>query len=156
MVRACFPGSFDPITNGHLDIVDRACRVFDEVLVAVLENPAKRSLFTIEERINMLEESTTTLPKVTVASFSGLTVDFCRAHDAHVIVRGLRTVSDFDFEEQMAQMNARMGIETAFMVTSPSFSYLSATLIKEVVSYGGPVTGLVPDLVVRRLEEKLK
>lgn len=155
MTKACCPGSFDPVTNGHLDIVHRARRQFDEVVVAVLENPAKRSLFTVDERVELLSDSLADAENVKVMSFSGLTVDFCRHIGATVIVRGLRTVSDYDFEEQMAQMNARMGIETAFMATNPAFSFLSASLMKEVVRFGGSVDGLVPDHVARRLEAKL-
>ncbi|HVE91697.1 MAG TPA: pantetheine-phosphate adenylyltransferase [Actinomycetota bacterium] len=155
MTTACCPGSFDPVTNGHLDIIDRACRVYDHVVVAVLENPAKHSLFTIDERVDMLVESTSHLG-VKVEAFQGLTVDFCRRVGAQVIVRGLRTVSDYDFEEQMAQMNARMGVETAFMATNPTYSYLSASLMKEVVRYGGSVQGLVPTNVERALAAKLR
>ncbi len=156
MTVACCPGSFDPVTNGHLDIVERAGRVFDQVIVAVLENPSKHALFTIDERVEMLVEATSSLDNVKIASFSGLTVEFCRSQGADVIIRGLRAVSDFDFEEQMAQMNARMGVETAFMVTSPAYSYLSASLMKEVVRFGGTVSGLVPEHVERRLIDKLR
>ncbi|HVL80802.1 MAG TPA: pantetheine-phosphate adenylyltransferase [Actinomycetota bacterium] len=155
MTKACCPGSFDPVTNGHLDIISRARRQFAEVVVAVLENPSKQALFTVDERVEILNEVLGGADDVKVMSFSGLTVDFCKQIGATVIVRGLRTVSDYDFEEQMAQMNARMGVETAFMATNPAYSFLSASLMKEVVRYGGSVDGLVPEAVARRLEAKL-
>lgn len=154
MTVACCPGSFDPVTNGHLDIIARARRQFDEVVVAVLENPSKQALFSPAERVTMLEQALDG-QDVKVVSFQGLTVDLCRRVGATVIVRGLRTVSDYDFEEQMAQMNSRLGVETAFMATNPAFAFLSASLIKQVVRYGGSVEGLVPPAVATCLESKL-
>jgi pantetheine-phosphate adenylyltransferase len=159
MAKACCPGSFDPVTNGHLDVIERACRVFEEVVVAVSEapsDPRKRPLFTTDERIELIQQTTTHLRGLTVKSFKGLLTDFCRDAGATVVVKGLRAVSDFDYEMQMAQMNARMGIETMFLSTSPEYSYLSSSLMKEVVALGGPVTGLVPALVEERLLERIK
>lgn len=156
MTIACCPGSFDPPTNGHLDVIERAARLFDEVVVVVVENPAKASLFSIGERLEMLREATAHLEAVKVSSFDGLLVDFCKQVGAEVIVKGLRAVTDFDFEMQMAQMNSRMGVETAFMATNAAYSYLSSSLMKEVVRYGGTVEGLVPPEVATRLDEKLK
>jgi pantetheine-phosphate adenylyltransferase len=154
--RAVCPGSFDPVTNGHLDIVERAAGIYDEVVVAVLVNDTKRGLFDIPERIELLREVCAQWPNVTVDSFHGLLVDFCRARDIPVIVKGLRAVSDFDYELQMAQMNHRLaGVETLFMTTNPLYSFLSSSLVKEVAKYGGDVSALVPDAVVRRLAERL-
>lgn len=155
MTKACCPGSFDPVTNGHLDVIERACGIFDAVVVAVLENPAKTGLFSVTERLEMLAEATSGLDNVELASFQGLTVDFCKHVGAGVIVKGLRAVSDFEYEMQMALMNARMGVETTFLSANPEYSYLSSSLMKEVVTFGGSVDGLVPDLVAKRLEEKL-
>ncbi|HEX8002203.1 MAG TPA: pantetheine-phosphate adenylyltransferase [Mycobacteriales bacterium] len=156
MRRAVCPGSFDPVTNGHLDIVGRAAAIYDEVVVAVLVNESKRGLFEIPERIELLEEVVAQWPNVRVDSFKGLLVDFCRDRDIPVIVKGLRAVSDFDYELQMAQMNHRLaGVETLFMTTNPLYSFLSSSLVKEVAKYGGDVSELVPDAVVRRLAERL-
>ncbi len=156
MRRVVCPGSFDPVTNGHLDIIERASKLCDEVYVAVLINAAKKSLFTVEERLDMLREVTKEFPNVTVESFQGLLVDFCRKRGIPAIVKGLRAVSDFDYELQMAQMNHRLaGIETLFVPTNPLYSFLSSSLIKEVVAYGGDVSGLVPEVVRHRLEERL-
>jgi pantetheine-phosphate adenylyltransferase len=150
------PGSFDPVTNGHLDIVGRASRLFDEVIVAVLINQAKTGLFTEDERIDMLREVTKGYDNVRVLSFRGLLVDFCRTHDAAVVVKGLRAVSDFDYELQMAQMNIGLaGIETLFMPTNPLYSFLSSSLVKEVAKWGGDVSAHVPDLVAARMTERL-
>jgi pantetheine-phosphate adenylyltransferase len=150
------PGSFDPVTNGHLDIVGRAAAIYDEVVVAVLVNENKRGLFDIPERIELLREVVAEWPNVVVDSFHGLLVDFCRDRDIPVIVKGLRAVSDFDYELQMAQMNHRLaGVETLFMTTNPLYSFLSSSLVKEVAKYGGDVSALVPDAVVRRLAERL-
>jgi len=155
LIALC-PGTVDPVTNGHLDIIQRAARCFDDVVVAVLENPAKRPLFGVEERVAMLKEAVADIDHVQVESFSGLLVDYARSRGSTVVVKGLRAVSDFDFELQMAQMNSRMaGVETFFVATSPQWSYLSSSLIKEVVRYGGDVTGLVPEFVQHRLDEKL-
>jgi pantetheine-phosphate adenylyltransferase len=153
---ALCPGTFDPVTNGHLDIIQRASRSFDSVVVAILENPAKAPVFGLEERISMLKEAVADLEHVQVESFSGLLVDYARDRGIRVIVKGLRAVTDFDFELQMAQMNRKMtGIETFFVPTSPQWSYLSSSLIKEVVRFGGDVSGLVPDFVRDRLGEVL-
>ena len=152
MRRAVCPGSFDPVTNGHLDIVGRAARLFDEVVVAVGVNMSKNRLFTPDERIAMLRDATSGLANVRVSGFDGLIVDFCKSHDIPVIVKGLRAVSDFDYELQMAQMNLGLqGIETMFMTTNPQYSFLSSSLVKEVATYGGDVSGLVPDVVHQRL-----
>jgi pantetheine-phosphate adenylyltransferase len=157
MRRAACPGSFDPVTNGHLDIVGRAARLYDEVVVAVLINPAKPGLFSLEERISMLREVTAQYPNVRVLAFQGLLVDFCKANDIAVVVKGLRAVSDFDYELQMAQMNLGLaGIETLFMPTNPLYSFLSSSLIKDVAKWGGDVSALVPDHVAEKLAERLR
>jgi pantetheine-phosphate adenylyltransferase len=154
---ALCPGTFDPVTYGHVDIIQRAARCFDEVVVAVLENPDKQPLFGVDERVAMLKDAVADIDAVTVESFTGLLVDFARAKGTTSVVKGLRAVSDFDFEMQMAQMNSRMaGVETFFVPTSPQWSYLSSSLIKQVVRYGGDITGLVPSFVKDRLEEKLR
>lgn len=157
MRRAVCPGSFDPVTRGHLDIIDRASRLFDEVIVAVLVNQSKQGLFTVEERIAMLREVTTAYPNVRVEVFQGLLVDFCRDNDAQVVVKGIRAVSDFDYELQMAQMNIGLsGVETLFMPTNPLYSYIASSLVKEVAKWGGDVSPYVPELVERRLAERLR
>jgi pantetheine-phosphate adenylyltransferase len=153
--RALCPGSFDPVTYGHLDIIGRASKLYDEVIVAVLINPSKHGLFDVPERMEMLSEVTASYGNVKVDSFGGLLVDFCKQHDISVIVKGLRAVSDFDYELQMAQMNHSLAdIETLFMTTNPEFSFLSSSLVKEVAKYGGDVGGLVPDTVLARLRAK--
>jgi len=150
------PGSFDPVTNGHLDIIARAARQFDEVTVAVLINKRKASLFTVEERIEILTTATASMGNVVVDAFHGLLVDFCQERDISAIVKGLRAVSDFDYELQMAQMNHRLtGVETLFVSTNPLYSYLSSSLVKEVATYGGDVSGLLPDMVLERMNAKL-
>ena len=157
MRRAACPGSFDPVTNGHLDIVGRAARLYDEVVVAVLVNPAKPGLFDLDERLAMLREVTAPYENVQVMAFQGLLVDFCKANDIAVVVKGLRAVSDFDYELQMAQMNLGLaGIETLFMPTNPLYSFLSSSLIKDVAKWGGDVSGLVPDTVAERLTKRLR
>ena len=157
MRRAVCPGSFDPVTNGHLDIIGRASRLFDEVIVGVLVNESKTGLFTIDERIEMLREVTASYGNVRVESFRGLLVDFCRAQEAAVVVKGLRAVSDFDYELQMAQMNIGLaGVETLFMPTNPLYSFLSSSLVKEVAKWGGDVSPHVPDVVARRLADRLR
>jgi pantetheine-phosphate adenylyltransferase len=157
MRRAVCPGSFDPVTNGHLDIVGRASRLFDEVIIGVLINQHKTGLFTIEERIEMLREVTASYGNVRVESFRGLLVDFCRDQQAAVVVKGLRAVSDFDYELQMAQMNIGLsGVETLFMPTNPLYSFLSSSLVKEVAKWGGDVSPHVPDLVGERLVTRLR
>jgi pantetheine-phosphate adenylyltransferase len=154
--RAVCPGSFDPVTNGHLDIIGRASRLYDEVVVAVLINKTKKSLFSVEERVELLKECSAQYGNVRVDSFHGLIVDFCRENDIQVIAKGLRAVSDFDYELKMAQMNNGLSnVETLFMPTSPLYSFLSSSLVKEVATFGGDVTGLVPDPVLHKLREKL-
>ena len=156
MRRAVCPGSFDPVTNGHLDIIRRAAGLFDEVTVGVLVNPNKQGLFSVDERITMLGDVVTGLDNVKVEAFEGLLVDFCRDHDIDAIVKGLRAVSDFDTELQMAQMNASLsGVETVFVPTSPEWSFLASSLVKEVARFGGDVSGLVPSEVLTRLTERL-
>jgi pantetheine-phosphate adenylyltransferase len=156
-VRRCVcPGSFDPVTNGHLDVIERASRLYDEVTVGVLVNVSKHGLFEVDERIAMLREVTAELGNVTVDSFQGLLVDYCRERDIPVVVKGLRAVSDFDYELQMSQMNNRLtGLETLFVATNPEYSFLSSSLVKEVATWGGDVSGLVPEPVLRRLRERL-
>ena len=153
---AVCPGTFDPVTNGHLDIISRAAGSFDAVVVAVLENPSKAPLFSTEERVAMLKEGVSDLANVEVDSFSGLLVDYAARREMRIVVKGLRAVTDFDIELQMAQMNRTMsGLETFFVATSPQWSYLSSSLIKEVVRFGGDVSGLVPGFVRERLEDRL-
>jgi pantetheine-phosphate adenylyltransferase len=154
VLRVVCPGSFDPVTNGHLDVIGRAAKLHDEVIVAVLRNPAKSSLFTADERVEMLREVTKEYRNVRVAKFHGLIVDFCRANDVSAIVKGLRAVSDFDYEMQMAQMNySQAGVETLFIATNPLYAFLSSSLVKDFASYGGEVSSLVPEPVLRRLTE---
>lgn len=155
MATAVCPGSFDPVTNGHIDIIERTARHFDRVIVAVIRNPQKSgSLFSLEERQDMLRAVTAHLPNVEIAFFKGLLVDFCREHDAEAVVKGLRAISDFDYELQMAQMNQRLsGIDTYFLSTSPKYSFLSSSLVREVARFGGDVSGMVPPLVAERLAE---
>jgi pantetheine-phosphate adenylyltransferase len=153
---ACCPGSFDPVTHGHLDIVRRAASLFDEVTVAVLVNRSKQSLFSVDERIGMLREVTADLPNVRVDSFEGLLVDFCSARGIGAIVKGLRAVSDFDYELQMAQMNSTLaGVETVFVPTAPAWSFLASSLVKEVAGLGGDVEHLLPPTVHTRLLDRL-
>ncbi|MBK6761876.1 MAG: pantetheine-phosphate adenylyltransferase [Micrococcales bacterium] len=154
--RAVCPGSFDPVTNGHLDIVGRASNLFDEVVVAVLINKKKQGMFTVEERIGLLQEVTADFPNVVVGSFHGLLVDFCKDRGIQAIVKGLRAVSDFDYELQMAQMNYQLsGVDTVFVSTNPLYSYLSSSLIKEVATYGGDVSNMLPGVVNDRLLERV-
>jgi pantetheine-phosphate adenylyltransferase len=156
MRRAVYPGSYDPPTNGHLDIIERASGVFDEVVVAVLINKNKRTLFTVDERLEMLRDVTAHLPNVRVDSWHGLLVHYCQQHDIQAIVKGLRAVSDFDYELQMAQMNQQLsGVHTLFMPTSPLYSFLSSSLVKEVATYGGDVSHLLPESVDKRLRQRL-
>ncbi|WP_053205415.1 pantetheine-phosphate adenylyltransferase [Jiangella muralis] len=156
MRRCLCPGSFDPVTNGHLDVIERAASLFDEVVVAVLVNVSKKGLFSVDERIDLLEKACGHLPAVRVESFEGLLVDFARQREIPAVVKGLRAVTDFDYELQMAQMNHRLtGLETLFVATNPDYSFLSSSLVKEVASYGGDVAGLVPDVVLQRLQERL-
>ena len=156
MLRVVCPGSFDPVTNGHLDVIGRAAGLHDEVIVAVLINITKRSLFTVDERVEMLTEVTKGYGNVRVERFHGLLVDFCAANGINAIVKGLRAVSDFEYEMQMAQMNYRLAkVETLFMTTNPQYSFLSSSLIKEIAKYGGDVSGLVPEPVLGRLQARL-
>ncbi|HEU4349418.1 MAG TPA: pantetheine-phosphate adenylyltransferase [Actinoplanes sp.] len=157
MRRAVCPGSFDPVTNGHLDIAGRSSRLFDELIIGVLINQHKTGLFTIEERIEMLREVTASYGNIRVESFRGLLVDFCRDQQATVVVKGLRAVSDFDYELQMAQMNFGLsGVETLFMPTNPQHSFLSSSLVKEVAKWGGDISTYVPDMVRERLITRLR
>ena len=158
MATALCPGSFDPVTNGHLDIIERTARHFDHVIVAVIRNPQKsKSLFTLEERQGMLHEETAHLQNVSIEFFKGLLVDFARDHNATAIVKGLRAVSDFDYELQMAQMNQRLSsIDTFFISTSPQHSFLSSSLVKEVAKYGGDVSSMVPPSVMTRLAHRFE
>ncbi|WP_244932235.1 pantetheine-phosphate adenylyltransferase [Nocardioides sp. W7] len=156
MRRAVCPGSFDPVTNGHLDIIERAATLFDEVVVAVGVNASKRRLFSAEERIEMLEQACAGFANVSVAGFGGLLTTFCEERDIHAIVKGLRAVSDFDYELQMAQMNASLtDVETVFVPTSPEYSFLASSLVKEVASFGGDVSSLLPGFVHTRLTARL-
>jgi len=153
MRRAVCPGSFDPITYGHIDIIARASAHFDEVVVAVLENRTKSSLFTVAERIEMIRATTSNLPNVTVDSWSGLLVDYCKSNSIQAIVKGLRAVTDFDYELQMAQVNLQgSGVETMFMATAPTHSFLSSSLVKELAHYGGDVSMMVPPSVNQALK----
>jgi pantetheine-phosphate adenylyltransferase len=153
---ALCPGTFDPVTNGHLDIIERAAQHFDRVVVAVLDNPGKRPLFAVDERVAMLEETIAHLDGVEVDSFSGLLVEYAERIGADAIVKGLRAVSDFEYEIQMAQMNRRLsGVETFFISTTPTWSYLSSSLVREVAGLGGDVSSLVPPPVVDRLRERV-
>jgi pantetheine-phosphate adenylyltransferase len=157
MRRAVCPGSFDPVTNGHLDIIGRTSRLYDEVIVAVLMNESKQGLFTVEERLDMLRKVVKPYPNVRIESFRGLLVDFCQAQQATVVVKGLRAVSDFDYELQMAQMNIGLaGVETLFMPTNPQHSFLSSSLVKDVAKWGGDVTPHVPEIVATRLADRLR
>jgi pantetheine-phosphate adenylyltransferase len=154
--RAVCPGSFDPPTNGHLDVISRTASLFDEVVVAVLVNKSKKGMFTVDERMAMLTEITAEYPNVRVDSFHGLLVDYCRTHDIKAIVKGLRVVTDFDYELQMAQMNQRLsGVDTLFLSTSPEYGFVSSSLVKEVATYGGDIGHLLPETVHRQLLERI-
>jgi pantetheine-phosphate adenylyltransferase len=154
--KAVCPGSFDPVTNGHLDIISRASDLFDEVTVAVLVNKDKEGMFSVDERLEMLHVVAADYPNVKIDAFRGLLVDFCKANGITAIVKGLRAISDFDYELQMAQMNRSLaGVETVFVPTSPEYSFLASSLVKEIATYGGDVSGLVPDDVLRRLRDRL-
>ena len=156
-LTALCPGTFDPVTNGHLDIIGRAAETFDAVIVGALENPSKQPMFTLEERVAMLKEACSGMAGVSVVSFRGLLVDFAHAQEAGVIVKGLRAVSDYEYEIQMAQMNHRLaGVETVFIPTNPSWSFLSSSLVKEVAKLGGDVAGLVPEHVREALADRLE
>ena len=157
MRKAVCPGSFDPITNGHLDVIERASGLFDEVTIAVLKNSQKSGLFTIEERIKMAKEAVAHIPNTKVDTWSGLLVDYCRANGIGAIIKGLRAVSDFDYELQMAQMNLQLeGVDTLLMATKPAYSFLSSSLVREIAKYGGDVSTLVPAGVLRELSARAK
>jgi len=150
------PGSFDPITFGHLDIIERASKLFDEVVIAVLVNKTKTTLFSVDERIEMIKEVTKKFKNVSVDSWSGLLVEYCANNNISLIVKGLRAVSDFDYELQMSQINLQLkGIETIFMSTSPVHSFLSSSLVKEIANYGGDVSNYVPAEILSRLKTRL-
>jgi pantetheine-phosphate adenylyltransferase len=150
--RAVCPGSFDPVTNGHVDVINRAAGLYDELVVAVLVNPGKAGLFPVEERMDLLRDAVSDLPNVVIDSFQGLLVDYCREHDLPVIVKGLRAVSDFEYELQMAQMNRELaGVETLFVPTAPQVGHLSSSLVKQIAQFGGDVSRLVPKAVLDRL-----
>ena len=156
MKRAIYPGSFDPVTNGHVDIILRSSKIVDKLIVGVLNNSAKKSLFSVEERVSMLKELTKDLPNVEVTSFDGLLVDYMREIDASIIVRGLRAVTDFEYELQIAQTNhiENTDIETIFLTTNLQYSYLSSPIVKEFASYGGDISKFVPEQFVDRIYEK--
>ena len=162
MRRAIYPGSFDPVTNGHLDIIERGCTLFDEIIIGILVNPEKQPFFTVEEREEMLNEVVQDIThggcKVHVDSFTGLLVNYAVAQEADVIVRGIRAISDYEYELQMALMNRRLepGIETVFMMPAETYSYVSSRLVKEVFQLGGTVAGLVPPVIEKRMKEKMK
>lgn len=158
MKRAIYPGSFDPPTLGHLDIIDRASKIVDELVVGVLNNSAKNSLFSLEERVSMIKEMTASLPNVKVASFGGLLVDYMDEIDATIIVRGLRAVTDFEYELQIAQTNhvENPKVETIFLTTSLQYSYLSSSIVKEFASYGGDISKFVPKQFIDRIYDKYK
>ncbi len=158
MLRAIYPGSFDPVTYGHLDIIMRSSEIADELIVGVLNNNAKSPLFSVEERVKMLKEVTKNMPKVTVVSFEGLLVDFARKMNAGAVIRGLRAITDFEYEFQLAQTNRKLeaGVETLFLTTSLEYSYLSSTTVKEIASFGGDISQFVPAYVESRIQEKIK
>ena len=156
--RAVYPGSFDPVTNGHIDLIQRSSALFDEVVVAILRNTEKTPLFSSEERAEMLEQVVRDFKNVTVTSFAGLLVDFVAEIQASVIIRGIRAISDYEYELQMALMNRRLSntIETVFMLPAEAYSYLSSKLVKEIAQLGGSIHGLVPEDVERRLDDKFR
>ena len=157
MKTAIYPGSFDPVTLGHYDIIERSSQIFDRLIVGVLNNSAKSPLFSVEERVKMLKDVTKELPNVEIKSFDGLLIDFARENQAQVIVRGLRAVTDFEYELQMAQTNHKMEpeIETIFLTTSLDYSYLSSTTVKEVAAFGGDISQFVPEFVADCMKEKM-
>ena len=158
MIRAIYPGSFDPVTLGHLDIIRRASKTVNELIVGVLNNGGKTPLFSIDERVEMLKEVTADIPNVKIMSFSGLLVDFARHTDSTLVVRGLRAISDFDYELQMAQTNRKMNphVDTMFLATSLEYAYLSSTIMKEVANFGGDLSKFAPSEITEAVEEKLK
>ena len=158
MLRAIYPGSFDPVTFGHIDIIERAARISDELIVGVLQNKAKTPLFSVEERVIMLREVTKHLVNVKIIPFEGLLIEFAKQMDAKVIVRGLRAITDFEYELQMSQTNRKLNsdVETLFLTTSLDYSYLSSTTVKEVASFSGDITKFVPEFVAEKVTEKIK
>ncbi len=158
-VTAVYPGSFDPITNGHIDIIKRASKMYDKLIVAVLVNKEKNSLFTIQERVDIIRESVKDIKNVTVDSFSGLFVDYCLKNNISVSIRGLRAMSDFEIELQMAHVNdflSKSKVETVFLATNTQYSYISSSIVKEIAMFGGDYSHLVPDNVFEKLSEKYK
>ncbi|MDY6287684.1 MAG: pantetheine-phosphate adenylyltransferase [Bilifractor sp.] len=158
MKIAVYPGTFDPVTNGHLDIISRSSKLFDKVIIGVLHNSAKTPLFSVDERVNILKKATENISNVEVRSFEGLSVDFAKACKANVIVRGLRLITDFEYELQMAQTNRKLApdVDTTFLFTSLQYSYLSSTTVKEVAEFGGDISEFVPGFVADAIHEKLK
>ncbi|WP_461813211.1 pantetheine-phosphate adenylyltransferase [Faecalimonas sp.] len=158
MLRAIYPGSFDPVTLGHMDIIKRSSKIVDELIVGVLKNNAKTPLFSVEERVKMLKEATKEFENIKVVEFEGLLVDFAKAMDAKVVIRGLRAITDFEYELQMTQTNHKLepDVETLFLTTSIEYSFLSSTTVKEVSAFGGDITQFVPKVVVKAIEEKMK
>ena len=158
MKTAVYPGTFDPVTYGHLDVILRASKLFDRVIVGVLHNSSKSPLFSVEERVKMLEEATKDLTNVRIVPFHGLLIDFARQMDAFVIIRGLRAITDFEYELQMSQTNHKLepDLETMFLTTSIEYSYLSSTTVREIAAYGGDVSQFVPEAVAGELEAKMK
>ena len=157
MKRAVYPGSFDPVTFGHLDIIRRASEIFDVLIVSVLNNKMKSPLFSVEERVNILEEATKDIPNVKIDSFSGLLIDYAAKHDLHIAVRGLRAITDFEYELQIAQTNRKLSngkLDTMFLTTSLEYAYLSSSSVKEIASFGGDISQCVPDFVAKKIYDK--
>ena len=157
MLRAIYPGSFDPVTNGHLDVIKRASQIFDELTVSVLNNKLKTPLFSVEERVKILKEAVKDIPNVKVESFSGLLVDYASSRNIHVVIRGLRAITDFEYELQNAQTNAKLSngaLDTIFLTTSLEYAYLSSSSVKEIASFGGDISMCVPDFVADLVYEK--
>ena len=157
MLRAIYPGSFDPVTFGHLDIIGRSSKIADEVIVGVLCNKSKRPLFSVEERVKMLEEVTKDLPNIKVVPFDGLLVDFAKQMNANAVIRGLRAITDFEYELQMAQTNHKLSdsVETIFLTTNLNYSYLSSTIVKEVAAFGGDISQFVPEVIMHKIKDKM-
>ncbi len=159
MKHAIYPGSFDPLTLGHLDVIERAAQMFDTLTVSVLHNKAKSPLFSTEERVKILQEATAHLPNVQVDSFSGLVIDYCRDKGVHVVIRGLRAITDFEYELQMAQTNSKLShgaVDTVFLTTSLEYAYLSSSGVKEIAYFGGDISQCVPEFLVQRIYDKFK
>lgn len=157
MLRAIYPGSFDPVTYGHMDVIKRSCKIVDELIVGVLNNNAKMPLFSAEERVKMLKEVTKDLTNVKIVLFNGLLIDFARQQEAGLIIRGLRAITDFEYELQMSQTNHKLGpnVETMFLTTSIEYSYLSSTTVKEIAAFGGDISQFVPEAIAVELEKKM-